>query len=413
MLYNYYQINKLKERRNITNCYVIDNMFTLGVRLWTGKDMVYPSRFSVLIDFDTEVSSMRTYIDNTRIDSKTYMMLTPGMAINGEIYEGDAICDCNDDNLVGIVEFNSDLGAFVAFINDKPIYISANMNKYEIIGNIYEDWEDIKGLVCNFEKFEKIIEEANKEIEETKKQAELKTKKDEKKEQRDEVKETSKTENEELKNIENEETLPDIPENEELPDIPEIDVPENPLMNEFQESELSDFGVFDENSPLVDEPVAPDFDFKDDIEDIQTDIKLFVDGQGEKALSNGSYSYIMQCGDYERTDKGAEKETTKQRMELQAVISALAALNAKCNIKIYTTSQYLIVPFIKGWITRWRANNWKKESNEEVKNKDLWEQLYDLYSEQNVEWEFIKPGSSIVEILRCIDLSKEALVEIT
>lgn len=26
---------------------------------------------------------------------------------------------------------------------------------------------------------------------------------------------------------------------------------------------------------------------------------------------------------------------------------------------------------------------------------------------------FIKPGSSIVEILRCIDLSKEALVEIT
>ena len=75
--------------------------------------------------------------------------------------------------------------------------------------------------------------------------------------------------------------------------------------------------------------------------------------------------------------------------------------------------QYLIVPFIKGWITRWRANNWKKESNEEVKNKDLWEQLYDLYSEQNVEWEFIKPGSSIVEILRCIDLSKEALVEIT
>lgn len=155
MLYNYYQINKLKERRNITNCYVIDNMFTLGVRLWTGKDMVYPSRFSVLIDFDTKVSSMRTYIDNTRIDSKTYMMLTPGMAINGEIYEGDAICDCNDDNLVGIVEFNSDLGAFVAFINDKPIYISANMNKYEIIGNIYEDWEDIKGLVCNFEKFEK------------------------------------------------------------------------------------------------------------------------------------------------------------------------------------------------------------------------------------------------------------------
>ena len=27
-------------------------MFALGVRLWTGKDMAYPSRFSVLIDFE-------------------------------------------------------------------------------------------------------------------------------------------------------------------------------------------------------------------------------------------------------------------------------------------------------------------------------------------------------------------------
>lgn len=394
----------------------MNNMFTLGVRLWTGKDMVYPSRFSVLIDFDTKVSSMRTYIDNTRIDSKIYMMLTPGMAVNGEIYEGDVICDCDNDSLVGVVEFDPDLGAFVVFINNNPIYISTNMNKYEIIGNIYEDWDDIKNDICNQEKFEKILEESKKEIEQNQKQAELKAKKDEKKTEQ-ETKEVSESENKESKNIENkeeikEETLPDIPINEEVPEIPEIDIPENPLMDEFQESELPDFAVFDDNSPLIEEPVEPDFNFKDNIEDIQTDIKLFVDGQGEKAPSNGSYSYIMQCGDYERTDKGFEKETTKQRMELKAVISALSALTAKCNIKIYTTSQYLIVPFIKGWITRWRANDWKKESNEEVKNKDLWEQLYDLYSEQNVEWEFIKPGSSIVEILRCIDLSKEALVEV-
>lgn len=422
-------------------------MFALGVRLWTGKDMAYPSRFSVLIDFETRISSMRTYIDNNRIDSKTYMMLTPGNAINGEIYELDIICSCEDENLVGVVEFDSSLGAFVAYIDNKPVYITSNMAKYEIVGNIFEDWEEFRDEICNFEKFDEIINENKLQNEENEKQAMLKAKKEEEKKQKEmeelppveDKPETSSIgpkkeiieENPEnlIEQVLNQDVVVEdvpvseapleevvsteeqtIPIEEQIPDIPEIDIeiPENLMPEEFDVSEISEFEVFVEDIPVIEDVVEPDFEFEDEV---QTDIKLYVDGQGGKDISDGGFSYIMQCGDYERIDSGFVANTTKQRMELQSVITALSALTTKCNVKIYTTSQYLIVPFLKGWISRWKANDWKKESDEEIKNKDLWEELYELYSNQNIEWEFIKPGSSIVEILRCIDLSKEALAQ--
>ena len=392
-------------------------MFALGVRLWTGEDMIYPSRFSILIDFETKISSMRTYVNNNRIDSKTYMMLTPGIAINGEIYELDIICSRENEDLVGIVEFDPSLGAFVAKIKGENVYIANDMSNYEIIGNIFEDFDEFKYLLSDVAKFEKIIEDTLVQNEENKRQAELKAKKEQEKKQRELEKNSIEEDKAEdtinETNFEEEqkkEELPVIEENNEtVPDIEEIEIPEIPedlITDEFQPEEIADFNMFSDNAPIMEEIEEPTFDFDDDI---QTDIKLYVDGQGGKTESEGSFSYILQCGDYERVDNGYSKNTTKQRMELQAVITALDALTTKCNVKIYTTSQYLIVPFVKGWITRWKANNWKKEDQHEVKNKDLWEKLYDLYSMQNIEWEFIKPGSSIVEILRCIDLSKEAL----
>ncbi len=445
-------------------------MFVLGVRLWTGKNMFYPSRFTALINFENKESEIRTYTDDLRIDSKIYMMLTPYVAVNGEVYEYDIIADSDNEDRVGVVYFDAKLGAFVANINNEIIPITNVLEGYEIVGNIFEDWDEFKDIIYNPEKFENLLNlpedmysetplptkkkknlEAQNNSENTGNNTEKETVNEELvKEEVESVVETvipsspkieespiTKSPVEEgihteepVEKVQTEESISenDIPLNEDPSssevlvnneldesspasiiseiELPEIDVPEETLL----ETDLPEYNMFDqdivEQSDESPEMEEPDFDFQDEP---QNDVKIYVDGQGEKTPNLGSYSYIMQCGDFERTDNGSETNTTKQRMELQAVISALKAVNSRCNIKIYTTSQYLIVPFLKGWITRWKANDWKKESNEEIKNKDLWEQLYELYSTQNVEWEFIKPGSSIVEILRCIDLSKEAL----
>ena len=74
---------------------------------------------------------------------------------------------------------------------------------------------------------------------------------------------------------------------------------------------------------------------------------------------------------------GNEKNTTNNRMELLAPISALNKIEDKENIKIYTDSKY-VKQGITEWINNWKLNGWKTSKKEDVKNKDLWTQLDNL-----------------------------------
>lgn len=56
---------------------------------------------------------------------------------------------------------------------------------------------------------------------------------------------------------------------------------------------------------------------------------------------------------------GGDANTTNNRMELMAVISAVERLKEPCDIKIYTDSQYVANAFLKGWIWNWKRNGWK------------------------------------------------------
>ena len=62
-------------------------------------------------------------------------------------------------------------------------------------------------------------------------------------------------------------------------------------------------------------------------------------------------------------------------MELLAVIKGLEALKEKCNVNLYSDSQYVIDAFNQGWINNWIDNNWRTAGKKEVKNVDLWKTL--------------------------------------
>ena len=64
-------------------------------------------------------------------------------------------------------------------------------------------------------------------------------------------------------------------------------------------------------------------------------------------------------------------------MELLAPINALKEMKSNEQIEIYTDSQYVKLG-ITEWINKWVLNNWKTSTKEDVKNKDLWIELYDL-----------------------------------
>ena len=92
----------------------------------------------------------------------------------------------------------------------------------------------------------------------------------------------------------------------------------------------------------------------------------------------------------EETLYGKDRETTNQIMELTAAIQALESLKRKnVEVSIFTDSKY-VVDGITKWIFGWLKNNWNTASKKPVANRLLWEKLFDLTKNQNVDWVWIK-----------------------
>ena len=99
---------------------------------------------------------------------------------------------------------------------------------------------------------------------------------------------------------------------------------------------------------------------------------------------------LLQSGPHERTVKGAEPETTNNRMELMAVIGGLRALKEPCRVAVHTDSAYIVNAFQEGWIENWQRRGWKTAAKKPVKNQDLWEELLRLRAVHEVEFVKVK-----------------------
>ena len=83
--------------------------------------------------------------------------------------------------------------------------------------------------------------------------------------------------------------------------------------------------------------------------------------------------------------------TTNNRMELSAVIEALAALKKPCNVTLYLDSEY-VRKGITEWIHGWKARGWKTAAKAPVKNVDLWQRLDAIVSSSGhqIDWRWVK-----------------------
>ena len=118
-------------------------------------------------------------------------------------------------------------------------------------------------------------------------------------------------------------------------------------------------------------------------------IKIYTDGSCLENPGNGGWAAIINDDGNIKKISGSEKNTTNNRMELMAPINALKDINSKNEIEIYTDSQYVKLG-ITEWINKWVVNNWKTSKKEDVKNKDLWIELYDLNKFLDVKWIWVK-----------------------
>ena len=118
-------------------------------------------------------------------------------------------------------------------------------------------------------------------------------------------------------------------------------------------------------------------------------IEIYTDGSCLTNPDNGGWTAIINEDGKIKKISGSEKNTTNNRMELLAPINALKKTNAKSKITIYTDSQYVKLG-ITEWINKWVINNWQTSKKEDVKNKDLWVELYNLDKSLNVKWYWVK-----------------------
>ena len=97
-------------------------------------------------------------------------------------------------------------------------------------------------------------------------------------------------------------------------------------------------------------------------------IELFTDGACKGKTKKGGYAAYLPHK--ETVICGTENNTTNNKMELQAVISGLKAIEAHIErIEVYTDSQYVCNGANK-WMNNWKRNGWKTREGEDVKNKD-------------------------------------------
>ena len=118
-------------------------------------------------------------------------------------------------------------------------------------------------------------------------------------------------------------------------------------------------------------------------------IKIYTDGSCLENPGKGGWAAIINYNGEIKKINGNEKNTTNNRMELMAPINALKNINSDEEINIFTDSQYVKLG-ITEWINTWIKNNWKNSKKEEVKNKDLWIELYNLNKNLNVKWNWVK-----------------------
>ena len=110
----------------------------------------------------------------------------------------------------------------------------------------------------------------------------------------------------------------------------------------------------------------------------------------------------------ERELNGGEAETTNNRMELLAAISALEALRRPSALTIVTDSAY-VKNGVTTWIHGWKRNGWKTADLKPVKNVDLWQRLDEAQRRHRVAWEWIKGHAGHPENERADELARAGM----
>ncbi len=139
-------------------------------------------------------------------------------------------------------------------------------------------------------------------------------------------------------------------------------------------------------------------------------VDIFTDGACAGNPGPGGWAAILRYKGSEKEISGFERQTTNNRMEMRAVIEALQMLREPCRVRVHSDSRYLR-DGITLWIHGWKQNGWMTKGRQPVKNRELWELLYDLSQKHQMEWVWVEGHAGHLENERCDELARSEIVK--
>ncbi len=137
-------------------------------------------------------------------------------------------------------------------------------------------------------------------------------------------------------------------------------------------------------------------------------VSIWTDGACSGNPGPGGWGAVLRYGETERELCGGEAETTNNRMELRAAIEALSALKRRCDIDLYTDSQY-VRGGVTGWLANWKRNGWRTADKKPVKNEDLWHELDAATQRHSIAWHWVKGHAGHPENERADELARDGM----
>lgn len=146
-------------------------------------------------------------------------------------------------------------------------------------------------------------------------------------------------------------------------------------------------------------------------------VEIYTDGACRGNPGPGGWGVLLLTDRTEKELCGGDIATTNNRMELMAAIQGLSALNRRCNVSVYTDSEY-VRRGISEWLANWKKRGWKTANRKPVKNEDLWRKLDELAAQHDIEWHWVKghagnPGNERADQLANDGLERSLRASIT
>jgi ribonuclease HI len=139
---------------------------------------------------------------------------------------------------------------------------------------------------------------------------------------------------------------------------------------------------------------------------MEKQVIIYCDGACLGNPGPGGYAALLLSENKEKVVFGHENLTTNNRMELKAAIEGLRALKRKCQVKIFSDSQY-VVKGMNEWIKGWQKNGFKNAKKQNIANADLWIELWEISLTHKVSFHWVRghAGNELNE--RVDEIAKE------